>query len=516
MCALDRTEVGKLSLMYEGDKVRDASNKIRGFLFQDYVAIKCLLQDGVEYVCSEYLEDVDVFFENGTFDFIQAKYYPKTSPDMEEISTDLYYQYLRLQMLQSDLKAVPKLFIHRKPTVKKPTVKDMKGYIGLGDNTPKTVAYPNFADLITWLRTDVYSAKTKAEQKKKLFAAMASEKSLNEFVKQFEISHQSDIIQYKQELMEELAKAYPNPDQDGDKEHWQLILLGLAISYIQRRYMLNDPDFDQLRVDKIVFDQYITESIQTKTERTIVSYLVGSVAEQYEEIIEQNTLSDLQIIMLNEIYRNTIQWIEEISITVDGQYQLLNTLSRNDGSKIARYKSSTIDGRLQSMAECKNDFCVFLRYLWKIMLDICQEKVNNQADIKKHSALLGPTHYIDSLVTGYVCLNFPEDKIARHSVILPPVLDQPRKETRRIVGRIVKMSLKPQKWFFRNSGSMQGKYAYDLNAANIKEHPTVADFEENGFYIECMKCIKTDEGDWNKQDLCGNCIFSEKCVEEGR
>lgn len=99
--------------MYEGDKKRDASDKIRGFLFQDFVAIMSLLQNQVEYVCSEYLEDVDVFFEDDTFEFIQVKYYPKTEPKMEEISTDLYYQYLRLQMLESNLKAAPRLYIHR-------------------------------------------------------------------------------------------------------------------------------------------------------------------------------------------------------------------------------------------------------------------------------------------------------------------------------------------------------------------------------------------------------------------
>lgn len=78
MSVLTRTELEKLSVMYEGDKNRDATSKIRGFLFQDYVAIMGLLKN-------------------------QVKYYPKTSPKMKEISTDLYYQYLRLQMLQSTL-----------------------------------------------------------------------------------------------------------------------------------------------------------------------------------------------------------------------------------------------------------------------------------------------------------------------------------------------------------------------------------------------------------------------------
>ena len=136
---LMNTEVDKLSVMYEGDRNRDAADKIRGFLFQDYVTIMCLLQNQVEYVCSEYLEDVDVFFEDGTFEFIQVKYYPKKYPNMKEISTDLYYQYLRLQMLQSTLKAKPSLYIYRNSKVEKPTFDEMKVHIGSENVLPKSV-----------------------------------------------------------------------------------------------------------------------------------------------------------------------------------------------------------------------------------------------------------------------------------------------------------------------------------------------------------------------------------------
>ena len=45
-----KMELDKLSVMYDGDKDRDATSKIRGFLFQDYVTIMCLLKNKVEYV----------------------------------------------------------------------------------------------------------------------------------------------------------------------------------------------------------------------------------------------------------------------------------------------------------------------------------------------------------------------------------------------------------------------------------------------------------------------------------
>ena len=514
MGMLMNTEVDKLSVMYEGDRNRDAADKIRGFLFQDYVTIMCLLQNQVEYVCSEYLEDVDVFFEDGTFEFIQVKYYPKTPPNLKKISTDLYYQYLRLQMLRSTLKAKSSLYIHRNSNVDKPTLNEMKAYIGLGNALPKSVAYTNAADSAAWLRANVYSTNKKEEQKKNLFAAMASEESLKKFIARFSVAHQKDINQYKKELMEVLARAYPNQDKGGDEEHWQLILLGLSISYIQRRYTLVHPVFDQLRVDKKEFDHYMTESVKTKTEQTIVSYLTGIVCEKYGEIINSNDLSDIQTHMLNMICKNTVRWINEIGKTVDGQYQLLNTYSMDDASKIAGYRGISVDDRLLYVAECKQGFLVFLEYLWKIMLNICQKKVNNETEISAHLETFDPLHYVDSSVIDYVCLNFPEDKFVNHSVILPRAGGNFKGVKRKIVERMVNMSPKPEKWFFENSKLTRGKNYYNYSTANVNENPTVADLGEDSFYIECMDCIGIDEEEWSIQEDCSSCIFSMKCAKE--
>lgn len=514
MSLYTKEEFNKLSVMYDGDKDRDATSKIRGFLFQDYITIMCLLQKQVKYVCSEYLEDVDVFFEDGTFEFIQVKYYPKTNPNIKEISTDLYYQYLRLQMLQSTLKAVPRLYIHRKPKVKKPTFDEMKAYIGLGNTLRKSMDYSNIVDPVTWLKTNIYTTNKKDVQKQNLFAAMASEDSLNEFMAEYDISHQLDINEYKVELMKALARNYPNTDSGGNEEHWQLILLGLAISYIQRRYELVDSNFEHLRVDKKEFDKYMSDSVRTKIEKTIANYLVGVVCEEYGEIINNNDLSDLQTHMLNRIYRNTLQWINKIAQTVDGQYQLLNTFSTDDASKIAAYRGAIVDDRFSYMTECKTVFLVFLDYLWKIMLDICQEKVNDETEISVYLEMFDPCHYIDSSVTDYVCLNFPEDKYASHSVILPPAGGKFKGIKRKIVERMVNISPKPEKWFFENSKITKGKNYYNYSTANVNENPTVADLGEDSFYIECMECIGIDEDEWSVPDVCGGCIFSEKCVKE--
>lgn len=508
-------ELNKLSVMYDGDKTRDATSKIRGFLFQDYVAIMCLLKNQVEYICSEYLEDVDVYFENGTFEFIQVKYYPKTDPNMKEISTDLYYQYLRFQMLHSTLILIPSLYIHRDKKVKKPTLDEMKKYVNPKNVLPESVTYPNTADSESWLRKNVYILKAKDEQKEKLFKNMASEESLKEFVTIYDICHKSDINEYKQELMGELAKAYPNSNRYVNDECWKAILLGLAISYMQRRYRLDNPCFNKLKVEKKEFNQYMTKFTKTKKENIITSYLVSIVCEKYGELINYNVFSDLQSHMLNLIYKNTIQWINEVSKTKNGQFQLLNTLSVDEACKIADYMGETVDNRLCCIAECKKDFLNFLSYLWKIMLNISQKKINNETEISAHSKLLNPSNYVVSTVTEYVCLDFPEDKYINRTVILPRAGGDFTGVKRKIVSRMVNMKQRPEKWFFADSKLMRGKNYYKYSTANVNENPTVADLGDDSFYIECMDCINIEESEWNKPDKCSQCIFSEQCVKEG-
>ena len=50
--------------------------------------------------------------------------------------------------------------------------------------------------------------------------------------------------------MEKLEKEFPNYVKGSNEDNWPVILLGLAISYIQKRYSLVDPDFASLKFEK--------------------------------------------------------------------------------------------------------------------------------------------------------------------------------------------------------------------------------------------------------------------------
>lgn len=512
--SISKSDIHKLSIMYDGDIYRDASSKIRGFLFQDYVTIKCLLQDNVEYVCSEYIEDVDVFFSDGTFEFIQVKYYPNTSPDKKEISTDLYYQFIRLQMLHSTLKVKPSLYIHRKPIVEPPTIENMEGYVGLDTKKIKKVIYPNADDSEKWLRDNVYKESKKETQKSKLFEEMASEDSIRNFIKELKINHQEDIKTYKEKLMTELAEKYANYKNGVDENSWKTILLGLAISCIQDRYSLDNPTFEDIKVSKEEFDTYIIQSVTNQTEKAITSYLIGLASSEYAEIIDNNRLTQLQINYLNRIYRNTVQWLCESTNSHEGQYQLINTLSKDEYDIVFKYQSLSLNDRIIRIAEIRDAFINFIDYLWKIMINICQEKIGSEDEIERNLKLFDPCSYIDKEVCEYVCLNFPDDRYANHSVILSPV-GKFRRDTRNIVGRMIATSPRPEKWMFKNSNIVHGKNYYDYSTSNVADNPTVADLGKDYFYIECMDCIGVDDTEWGISEKCSDCIFLDKCVKEG-
>lgn len=500
--------------MYDGDKSRDASDKIRGFLFQDYIAIMCLLDDQVEFICSECLEDVDVFYKNGEFVIIQAKYYPHKSPNKKEIFTDLYYQFLRLQLLNSKLKAIPSLYIHRKPAVVKPTLEDMKEYVGNGCDIPEKETDYNEEDVRLFLKNTVYKKTKKEEQKKTLFSKMASEESLQNFIDMCSIVNLSDITNYRTKVMEKLVERYPNMDASINQENRKLILLGLAISYIQRRYTLKKPNFEQLKVEKKAFDQYMQNAIQMRKEESIVYYLIAIISEKYNMIIQHNELTELQIRMLHLIYNNTVEWIKEIASNEDGQCRLLYTISDYEKDDIVKYRDMSLDSKILKIAECRQGILSFLGYLWKIMLDICQDKMDDEEIIFDHLDLFKPSHYIVDSVGDYICFCFPEDKAIKYAIILPSVGNELNSRKRKIIERMIGMNPKPEKWFMQNNKLIWGKNFYNYSTANVCNNPSVVDLGEDSFYIECMGCIGIDEGEWSIRENCSACIFTEQCIKE--
>lgn len=501
---LNSDEILKLDEMYEGDSNRDASDKIRGFLFQDLVAIDSLLDDNTEYVCLEYLEDVDVFCKDGTVKIIQAKYYPNTPPKMKEIATDLYYQYLRMQLLESKLVSKPQLVIYRKETIRKPDLSRMITYFDLlKKEEPKKMA-----NLSKWLKENVFNHTKKEEQKKALFDKTAYETSVIHFLEGFEIIKKNDIKTYKNEVGNKLVETFSECDSYDDEDQKKGILLGLSIDYVQKRYMQDNAKFAQLKLAKSEFVDYIKQTIQDKTEDHMTAYVTSCVLEQYTSILIDNPdLDEYYIKLLDQIVKNTQNWISEILSTEEGQFQLLNTISLESYDNIKGYAKLRTSQKVFKIIRCSDNLQTFLFYLWKIMIDLCKTKSDFSAE--QDADMLNPQTYIEQTDKNYICLKFPKDCV-KTSAILPTI--RSGQEERDIKNIATRMYLaKPEKWYM--AGHTFGKKDYEYPVSVIREEGSIVDMETDCYIVECMRCIKIDEGKWGNIDECEDCIFAKECVE---
>lgn len=497
-------EKQKLENMYLGDKNRDASDKIRGFLFQDLVAINYLLDKETEYVCLEFLEDVDVFCSDGTLKFIQVKYYPKTNPAMKEIITDLYYQYLRMEEFKLNMTKRPLLVIHREKKVTTPDFEKMIEYT----NCSKSEKPDMIEDPTDWFKSKVYSLDRKEEQKKKLFKERAYEKSISRFLGDFDIIEEKNLSDYQKDVAEKLGKEFPESDIFDDDEDRKKILLGLALGYMQKRYTIDVLEFEQIKVVKNEFQKYILNIIDKQSEEHIAAYVRIIVGEQYITTMKKNPdMETEKVNLLNHIANNTQIWMSELAETKEGQYRIINTISHKDNDNVNGYMGLGFAKRMLKIAECREGIESFLRYLWKIMLNLCMYKVD--FDMQKDKDMLTPQTYIDKSVGNYICTKFREDFVDT-SVILPPVRYGMEEDDQKNICSRMYLE-KPQKWFM--AGEHCGRKEYRYSAANISDGNSVLDVDNDIYYIECMECIKVGMNQWNKIENCKKSIFSKDCVK---
>ena len=345
---------------------------------------------------------------------------------------------------------------------------------------------------------------------------MASKESIDGFLEILEVNNLKDINLYKKELKKELSKIYPNPEYDPNKgdENWENIILGLSIIRIQERYHEADPSFDELLVKKQDFDQYMKQACVSVDNQSIVGYLVELACDVYGDIVLHSDFTDIQIQILKRIHLNTLKWLEKIGKCVNGQYQIVNTLCSDEICVYDEFARKSGFERLIKLAECKISLCDFLKYLWKIMFNLAQEKVFDDSDIKKYVYVFDPTYYMDSSISEYICLNFPDDESSTHTVILPKAGSCLNSDKRKIISRMINVNQKPEKWYFDNSAMIAGKNYYNYYTRNVIEKSSIVNLGDDSFYIECMKCIGIDEGDWEKTEKCSDCIFSLDCVKD--
>ena len=197
--------------------------------------------------------------------------------------------------------------------------------------------------------------------------------------------------------------------------------------------------------------------------------------------------------MLECIRDYTAQWLFELGSNVQGQRQLLNTVSSQNQSKLENFCEMPITRRREIICEHYDSINDFLKYLWKIMIDINIEILSQEIETTdEQRKRLMPQTYINSYEKNYISLKFPGDNVV-DGVILANILGGSTKtKMTAIFGRM--KEFQPQKQYME--AGYRDKYLYTMNISDIKnldkEGYEVTATDPNKFEIECMECIDVD------------------------
>jgi len=517
---------------YKGEESRDASSTIRGFLFQDLIAIQRLVNPSTEAVCSEYIEDVTVFRKDATY-VIQAKYYPSGGIVKKEIMRELYYQYLRLQLLGYD-KIKPVLAVYYPHKMKKPSENVMWSYIKDGDKTVKldkedkkttkspegiesdkedTIITESPKDIEEWLEKEVYPKK-KEDAEKVFFEKYASKSTVKEFVNDLEIdTNYQEIGKYRENVAKELEKINFSGCTILDKEQKTSILIGLAVQYIQGKYNEKAKGTDLLEeilCSRERFLEYLRTNLCVESDERIAAYLQSVILDVADEILTRSpNMSEEQIKLLECIQENTADWMRQLVSKSNGRLRLLNTVSGISPNRLERYEGKSISEQYGIIREHREKIEFFLKYLWKIMMNINRDLLQEFHLTEAQKERLKPRHYVNSNEKRYISLHFPKEEVQTVAIVSPAVRPNAGGTLANIFSRM--REFQPEKWYM--CGDYQGIYQYEMDISQIKDAHTVSVLEEKCFRIECMECIVIEDGCWDQTEACEDTIFTNTCVK---
>ena len=321
------------------------------------------------------------------------------------------------------------------------------------------------------------------------------------------------IGEYRKELEDKINEEIKSTSTISDENSRKTIAMGLAIRFIQDSYndVKNDnrTEFEKKKRTRREFLDYLRRNTRLINEECIGAYLEGVVYDIWSEKEKDNpSLTQKQLELLHIIVGNTAKWISQLCNNIEGQKQLINTISRRTKEYVDEYEKFDIEKRLTIVKEHRAELEDYLCFLWKILFDVNQDLVDEEFN-GKIKEILRPENYIDKNENKIIQLNFNSN--APTTVLLSGTGESRQGEKmRNILGR---MSVsKPELWYL--CGKNKGYFSYSQNISEIMQGLNVASIDQGTFKIECMNCIKVDLGEWSKIDKCNDTIFSEKCKED--
>jgi len=485
--------------MHIGESRRDASPGVRGFLFQDLLAVEELIKEETEFICSEYIEDVCAVTRNDVR-IIQSKYTPKTALNIKEIIRELYYQYIKLHRYGYLGEIIPVLGFHAN-AASMPDEETAKTYLSLSAGQRQ---FQGTAAEIKAKAIECIQAGTKEERENNLFTSFYEPEELRKFLG---VCHMKEVKEnigsYRKALgvkLDALFKTDCCPVENTDNR--QELLIALATKLVQDRYNEPNQPIDNqelLEHRKVQRKDFLAALGQTMVSEPSFGIVIRSfVDEAYCELADEQLSPDNRT-RLNRLYASTNDWVKNNMDSRSGVVQLLNTVNTDlntpcfsDGQQALR----------QALYTCKERIMTFYRNVWKIKLDLSQDTFGE---------CLLPE------IREYIAFSFHKQKDwSKRSIIMGSIGDCPKKKIQYVQKRIRAWNERPQKWYLR-SPIIRGVGDYSIDVARIAlQKLDVTSISPDRFAVECMECIGIDEGEWATNEKCVDCIFSYACKYGGQ
>jgi len=484
--------------MHIGESKRDAAPGVRGFLFQDLLAVEELIKEETEFICSEYIEDVCAVTSNGVR-IIQSKYTPKSGLNIKEIIRELYYQYIKLRRYGYLGDIIPVLGFHADAAIR-PDEEAAKKYLNLPAGQKQ---FQGTAAEIKAKAIECIQASTKNKREDSLFVSFYEQEELREFLGVYQMEEvRENIGSFRRVLGVKLDALFNTdccPVENADDR--QVLLIALATKLVQDRY--NEPDQptdnqELLKHRKVQRKDFLAVLEQALASEPPFSIVIRSfVDEAYCELVDEQLSPDNHI-RLNRLYASSNEWVKNNLDNRSGVGQLLNTVSTDLDVP------SDSDGPLalrKALYICKERIMTFYRHVWKIKLDLIQDTFEE---------CLLPE------IREYISFSFQSQKDwSKRSIIMGSIGDCPKRKLQYVQKRVRAWNERPQKWYLR-SASIRGVGDYSIDVAHIApEKLDVTSISPDQFTVECMECIAIDEGEWATNANCVDNIFSEKCKYGG-
>lgn len=502
--------------MYIGEHTRDASSKVRGFMYQDLLAVEQLIEskESTFKLYSEWAEDIYTESDNNVT-ITQVKYYTSKSINFKEVYQELFYQYLRLKLLGCKKKITCKLSYYTKHKSRNcgsachiiDNLTD-KGINKIGNCEIDTLNEVDKQKILDSAYFVDGKLRPKDEREKYLYNNASNYNLLREFInRDYEEDFRNDEINDFREYLKK--RIYDEVCNNIDVSHWKKELLcdvaiSIAVCYIQESYNESNLKGKERRRTKSELMTKIINIVNGANGCNTIAHILQCYIDELlidyileDESLENNSQKNKIIKFYENLAASTKIFFNEFLITIEAEYSLLNTISNRKKSRLNKdmYNTECYLKRCEVFMEHRQAFESFCMYTWKILYDLdCSE--------------FGK--YIKKDFKEYLRFDFPNNK----KVVILSQSNYPNREGRYIYERFKEVKERPQKWLWRNN-KIRGFRNYELDVKNISEEleNSTAYISEEMFEVECLECIKTEEDFANKEN-CYNCIFSDECIRK--